>query len=76
MRGQLFLRALEDACVEFIQENGGGPRVRLRERLNLGFSVVEFDLRSRQISCGDEICAGHLVGMGGKDRLHIGAAAF
>ena len=26
-------RAFEDAGIEFIQENGGGPGVRLRERL-------------------------------------------
>ena len=30
---EVIKRAFEDAGIEFIQENGGGPGVRLRERL-------------------------------------------
>ena len=30
---EVIKRAFEDADIEFIQENGGGPGVRLRERL-------------------------------------------
>ena len=30
---EVIRRAFEDAGIEFIQENGGGPGVRLRERL-------------------------------------------